>query len=303
MRGQPWAVSGAWALQGLGQVGQPDVLPQALGTVVALSRGPGPSRVRRRTGKGGLAVSLTPWAPAPRPSSHAGPRGSAASSPAGGGRGPLSRAGRATLLARRAQRGEAGPGHTASELRPGAGTCGPPPALLRKCPPRGPGGWAHRASRDGVGGTPPGCVRGRPRWGHAPQRRPPPPGERALPSTMAPPWGPGGHPGGAGGLRVAEPLLAATPPGAELLAGCACCLCPVMAVSLGADEVPVIQRPSTGQAGGAAGTALEGYRWGPASLPPPTWRGISWCSRLRGPRRLQGARSPGGSGHSAELEA
>ncbi|XP_043771497.1 collagen alpha-1(III) chain-like [Cervus elaphus] len=59
VHGQPWAVSGAWALQGLGQVGQPDILPQALGTVVALSRGPGPSRVRRRTGKGSLAVSLT----------------------------------------------------------------------------------------------------------------------------------------------------------------------------------------------------------------------------------------------------
>lgn len=57
--GQPWAVSGAWALQGLGQVGQPDVLLQALGTVVALTRGPGPSRVRRRMGKGPGAVSLT----------------------------------------------------------------------------------------------------------------------------------------------------------------------------------------------------------------------------------------------------
>ena len=184
MRGQPWAVSGAWALQGLGQVGQPDVLPQALGTVVALSRGPGPSRVRRRTGKGGLAVSLTPWAPAPRPSSHAGPRGSAASSPAGGGRGPLSRAGRATLLARRAQRGEAGPGHTASELRPGAGTCGPPPALLRKCPPRGPGGWAHRASRDGVGGTPPAVLGDGPAGDMHLRGAPRPPGRGRCP----PPW-------------------------------------------------------------------------------------------------------------------
>ena len=71
--GQPWAVSGAWALQGLGQVGQPDVLPQALGTVVALSRGPGPLRVRKRTWKGPGAVSLTlpEWQPLHHPPTRA----------------------------------------------------------------------------------------------------------------------------------------------------------------------------------------------------------------------------------------
>lgn len=243
MHGQPWAVSGAWALQGLGQVGQPDILPQALGTVVALSRGPGPSRVRRRTGKGSLAVSLTlperqpprqPPTRAPtavRPLHHQGEAEGRSAELVG----PLHGQGEGLREVRPA------PAVTASEVWPGAGTCGPPPALLQQCPPRGSG--ARWVGTQGVwrrgGKDSSGRVLGDGPAGDMHLRGTPcPPGERELPSIMAPPWGPGGHPGGAGGLRVAEPLLTVTHPGSELLAGCACCPCPVMVVSLGAEEVP-----------------------------------------------------------------
>ena len=105
------------------------------------------------------------------------------------------------------------------------------------------------------------------------------PGERGLPSIMAPLWGPGGPPGGAGGLKVAEPLLAVTPQGLS-------CWQAVLAVHPGASARSWQVKPggvlggrgvtrshnmhSIGaRAGGAAGTTLEAYRWGLASLWPP----------------------------------
>lgn len=105
------------------------------------------------------------------------------------------------------------------------------------------------------------------------------PGERGLPSIMAPLWGPGGPPGGAGGLKVADPLLAVTPQGVS-------CWQAVLAVHPGTSARSWQVKPGGvlggrgvtrshnmhsigGRAGGAAGTTLEAYRWGPASLQPP----------------------------------
>lgn len=161
VHGQPWAVSGAWALQGLGQVGQPDILPQALGTVVALSRGPGPSRVRRRTGKGSLAVSLTlPECQPPRQPPTRAPTAVW----------PLHHQGEAEGRSAELVGPLQGQGEGLREVRPAPAVtqqarCGRglEPAALHhhSCSSalhvaREPGGWVHRASRDGVGRIPPG---------------------------------------------------------------------------------------------------------------------------------------------------
>lgn len=191
-------------------------------------------------------------------------------------------------------------------LRPGSST----PVAVPSRWPWSPGGQVHRASRDGVGRIPPSVceivqpVRGWPWWGHAPQGHPP--GERGLPSILGALEAP---PEGAGGLKVAEPLLAVTPQGLS-------CWQAVLAVHPGASARSwqvkhggvlggqgvarsYNMHSIGGRAGGDAGTTLEACRWGPASLRPPTWRRSRWCSRPKGPQRLRGACSPDGSGHGS----
>ena len=133
-----------------------------------------------------------------------------------------------------------------------------------------------------MGRIPPGAcevvqpVRGQPWWGHAPHRHPWGEGAALHHGSSLGPWRP---PWGCGGAQGSRSPAGGHTPGCELLAGCACCLpggqCPVMAGQAwrcpwGPRSYQVTQHAfHGGRAGGAAGTTLEAYRWGPASLQPP----------------------------------
>ena len=135
------------------------------------------------------------------------------------------------------------------------------------------------------------------------------PGERGLPSIMAPFWGPGGPPGGAGGLKVADPLLAVTPQGVS-------CWQAVLAVYPGASARSWQVKPG-GVLGGRGVTrshnmhSIGAEQEGPQGPPsrhiggarfhcsPPTWRRIQLVLQPQGAPTTARGPQTNRSGHGS----